>query len=229
LNQIKKTSTEKGVYGEKDGYLSPIISTPIYIDSHQDVHFDGCFNKTVVEQNGKVKYILDHSNTYENVLAWSKDVNMLVKQVPWGTVGKQYSGNTEALVFEISKDKFTRKDVLADIENKVEDFENSISMIYYKIVLGMESDDKAHRAERDYYERRKGEIVNSEELDETPFFWGVEELGIYKEGSLVVAGGSNDATRIFNPEAVTDTSIKIEPSYDTQKTIEYIKQKKFFN
>lgn len=208
-------STEKSSFATKENHIYPIISTTKYFDSHGDVHFDGCFGKTVKEQQGKVVYALDHELKYDSVLAWQKDVRMFVANIPWSMVGKSYEGETEALVFEIAKERITRKDVLASIENKDAEFENSIRMFYYKITLGINSDEKDFAENKAYYDSRISQIANKDAVEENGYFWGVEELGIHKEGSLVVAGGSNDATSIY--EAVEDTSQKHEPSDDTQQ------------
>lgn len=209
----------KGVLEIKENFIYPVISTTRYMDSHKDCHFDGCFKKTVKEQKGKVSYALDHNLLYDSILAWPEDVKMSINDIPWADLGKaEYSGTTQGLVFAISKDAIRRKDVLLDIEQRGSKFENSIRMIYHKIVLGVNSENKEMRAERDYYEKRIDSIVNSDLVKEDGYFWGVEELGIYKEGSLVVAGGSNDATAIFtkNIEPLTSTH-KTEPLEDTQE------------
>jgi len=213
LNLDKSEDLTKGLYGAKPNCIYPIISTTNYMDSHKDVHFNGSMTKTAKEQNGKVVYALDHELKFDSIIAWQKDVNMFVRQIDWSLVGKNFTGKTEALIFEIEKDKISRKDVLAAIENKVSEFQNSIRMVYVKMVLGMNSNDKDHASNKAYYV--------AEECDH---FWGVEELKIYKEGSLVVAGGSNDATSIYSKEieAVDNTS-KQEPSNDTQDKQQLIK------
>lgn len=205
--------------------IYPIVSTTRYLDSHMDVHFDGCFTKTVQEQQGKVLYALDHQLKYDSVIAWQKDVRMFVADVDWSLVGKSYSGTTQALVFEIAKDKIKRKDVLESIENKDADFENSISMLYHKIKLGINDTDPEFKDAYDYYQSKVELIANKSDVEITGHFWGVEELGIYKEGSLVVAGGSNDATSIYTKdiEAVNDTS-KTEPSENDTQFIDILKQ-----
>lgn len=223
LNLTKGLDSVKGLEGAKENYIYPIISTTNYMDSHKDVHFNGSMNKTAKEQNGKVVYALDHELKFDSILAWQKDVNMFVTLIDWSLVGKSYFGQTEALVFEINKDKITRKDVLKSIENKVSEFENSIRMVYYKVVLGLNSSAKENAMNKAYYDARINEIVNKEVAEDEGYFWGVEELGIYKEGSLVVAGGSNDATSIYNKniEAENVTSNN-EPSKDTQDKSESI-------
>ena len=192
--------TVKTIFGAKSECVYPIVSTTRFYDSHKDVHFDGCFKKTVKDQQGTVHYALDHDLKWDSIVAWKEDVRMFVSKVDWGTVGKEYEGKTEALVFEIPKDKFKRKDVLEAIVNKSSDFENSVRMVYIKLNLGVNSDNPEHKSQKDYYDLRKSEIANFDEVEKEGYFWGVEELRIYKEASLVVAGGSNSATSIFTKE-----------------------------
>ena len=217
VNCNKINNANKSLFEAKEGYIYPIISTTNYMDSHGDVHFKGSMNKTASEQQGKVVYALDHELKYNSILAWQKDVRMFISELDWSIVGKTYVGKTEGLVFEIAKDKITNKQVLSDIENKVSEFENSIRMIYYKIVLGMNSNSKEHTDNKKYYDAKVNEIANKELAEEVGYFWGVEELGIYKEGSLVVAGGSNDATAIYEKNIEADVITSTEPQVSTQQ------------
>ena len=225
LNLTKDSNSVKGIDGAKDNFIYPIISTTNYMDSHKDVHFNGSMTKTAKEQNGKVVYALDHELKFDSIIAWQKDVSMSIKLIDWSLVGKNYIGKTEALVFEINKDSIVRKDVLKAIENKSAEFQNSIRMVYYKVVLGLNSSAKENAENKAYYDARINDIVNKEVAEDEGYFWGVEELGIYKEGSLVVAGGSNDATSIYNKNIEADnitSSSKQEPSNDTQDKSESI-------
>jgi hypothetical protein len=164
-------------------------------------------------------YALDHELKWDSILAWQKDVKMFTANVDWSIVGKSYSGQTEALIFEIAKDKIARKDVLKSIEDKASEFENSIRMIYMKLYLGLNSSDKAYASNKAYYDSKIEEIANKEVAEEKGYFWGVEELAIYKEGSLVVAGGSNDATSIYSKElSEPPAGTHIEPDKATQNT-----------
>jgi hypothetical protein len=195
-----ETESVKGIDGAKNDCVYPIVSTTRYYDSHKDVHFDRCFDKTVKDQQGTVHYALDHKLEWDSIVAWKEDIRIFTTKVDWVDVGKPYEGETEALVLEIPKSKFKRKDVLEAILNKESDFENSIRMIYVKLKLGVNSDLKEHAEQKAYYEARKSEIANIEDVEKDGYFWGVEELRIHKEASLVVAGGSNSATSIFTKE-----------------------------
>lgn len=196
----------------KADHIYAVISTTRYMDSHKDCHFDGCFNKTVPEQQGKVYYALDHKLQWDSVISWPKDVNMFISLIDWALVGKNYSGKTEGLIFGIPKTA-VRADVLTAIETKASEFENSIRMGYDKIKLGINSTNKDLRENKDYYDKRVNEIANKDQAEADGYFWGVEELRIHKEGSLVIAGGSNDATSIIISDPLKDSQeTKDEPA-----------------
>ena len=202
----------------KENHIYPIISTTTYMDSHDDVHFEGCFGKTVKEQQGKVYYCADHNLSTEGIIASKKDVQMIVKDITWDVVGKDYPGTTQALIFCIDKSKVINQKAMNLIESDP-DIENSIRMQYVKIVMGIDSKDKAFATNKAYYDARINEIANADKVKEQGFFFGVEELKIHKEGSMVIAGGSNDATRIYQhteTEAGKATSTTIEPPRSTQ-------------
>lgn len=219
---ISKVSGQlKGDFDIKSDHIYPVISTTRYMDSHKDVHFDGCFTKTISEQKGKVHYALDHKLQWDSIITWPKDVTMFVSPIDWSLVGKNYIGKTEGLVFDIPKTA-VRADVLSAIENKASDFENSIRMGYDKIKLAINSTNKDLKENKDYYDSRINDIANREQAEKDGYFWGVEELRIHKEGSLVVAGGSNDATGIIISEAAASTSGKKEPDNATQELTKFI-------
>ncbi len=203
---LKVDKTIKG-FEIKDGYFYPVISTTNYFDSHGDVHFKPCFNKTVKDQQGNVFYVADHDLSLNSVIAWKDDVVMMVKDIEWSLVGKEYAGTTNALIFEIAIDKVRNEAAYSLIEER-KDVENSIRMRYIIIKLGMDSTAPENKPNKDYYDAKISSIVNREQVEKDGYFWGVEELSIYKEGSLVVCGGSNDATSIIydNTEAEDITS-----------------------
>ncbi len=197
-----KSDIENKAFKIDTGYFYPVISTTNYFDSHGDVHFKGCFNKTVKDQQGSVFYTADHDLSLNSIIAWKDDVEMFVKDIEWSLVGKEYSGTTNALIFKINIDA-VRNEAAYSLIDERKDVENSIRMRYITIKLGMNSDAPENKAYKQYYDSKIKEIVNSDQVAAAGYFWGVEELAIYKEGSLVVCGGSNDATAIIydNTEA----------------------------
>lgn len=201
----------------KDGFIYPIINTTKYMDGHSDVHFDGIWTKSIKEQAGKLFYVLDHETKIKSVIAWPEDVNAMVKTVPWGFVGKDYEGNTEALVYEISKEKLVNADAKKIIEEK-RPVQNSVRMMYVKVQLGINSTAKEDVEYKKYFDSRIELIANKSAVIEQGYFWGVEEAKIVTEGSMVLRG-SNDATPIKetneDQDAGKSTSVN-EPSNDTR-------------
>jgi hypothetical protein len=217
----------KGIKGAKDDCVYAIVSTTNFYDSHKDVHFPKCFDKTVKDQQGTVHYALDHKLEWDSIVMWKENIRMFVSKLDWALVGKEYDGKTEALILELPKDNFKRKDVLEAILTKQSDFENSIRMIYIKLKLGVNSENKEHAEQKSYYDLRKGEIANFDEVEKEGYFWGVEELRIYKEASLVVAGGSNSATSIYTKENIeepVETTPKENKTEPQDCTLEQFKE-----
>lgn len=193
----------------KDGFVYPIINTTRYMDMHDDVHFDGTFQRSAKEQNGKLYYVADHEIKIDSIIAWPEDVNVMVKQIPWSFVNKSYDGSTEALIYEIDKNKIVH-DKAAEIIKEKRPVQNSVRMQYVSIKLGMNSDNPNDREYKTYYDTRIKDIVNKDVAEEKGYFFGVEEAKIVKEGSMVILG-SNDATSIRQKEADAITSDKAEP------------------
>lgn len=219
LDKVDLTDTKFDI---KSGYVYPVISTTNYLDSHDDVHFKGCFDNTVKDQQGKVHYTSDHELKLDNIIAWKDDVKMFVKEISWSLVGKSYSGTTQALIFEIDETKIINPKALELIKAK-KDVENSIRMRYIHIKLAINSTDEGYIENKAFYDAKINEIANKEVAIERGYFWGVEELGIYKEGSLVVAGGSNDATAIiYDKQEPLDNTLDTE----AEKSLQHEKQLK---
>lgn len=219
LDIEKATESIKANFEVKEGFIYPVISTTNYMDSHGDVHFGGCFSKTVKEQQGQVYYALDHELRWNSILAWQKDVKMFVTPLDWALVGKNFDGKTEALVFEIDEKKITKNEVLTAIKSHSNKFENSIRMQYVKLRLAADTNQKDMAENKALFDARINQIGNKEVAIERGYFWAVDELKIHKEGSLVIAGGSNDATSIITLEADNITSEELDPSNTQSKSV----------
>ncbi|RUP42612.1 MAG: hypothetical protein EKK63_00295 [Acinetobacter sp.] len=203
----------------KDGFVYPVLSTTKYMDSHWDVHFDGVWDQSIKQQAGKLHYVVDHELKIASVIAWPGDVKAMVKSVPWSWVGKEYEGNTEALIFEIPKSKLKNAAAKEAIEEK-RPVQHSVRMAYVKIKLAINSTAAENKEYKAYYDSRINEIANKEEVEELGYFWGVEEAKIVKECSMVLAG-SNDATPIrqkLTEPANPATQPKIEPANPATQT-----------
>ncbi len=207
-----KDDTIKGFPQMKDGFIYPVINTTNYLDHHDDCHFPGIWKRSVSDQAGKIYYVTNHDLEIGDIIAWPEDVSMIVKTVPWSFVGKEYTGNTEALIFEINKSRITNVDAL-DIINNKRQVQNSVRMQYVNIKLAMNSENAEDATYKAYWDLRINEIANKDIAIEQGYFFGVEEAKIINEGSMVIKG-SNDATPVLQKyETGTTTSDNIEPPY----------------
>jgi hypothetical protein len=218
----KDATAIKGmIEGAKSNHLYAVINTTKYFDSHGDVHFDGIWNKSAGEQNGNIFYVADHSLKIDDVIAWKNDVNIIVKEIDWTAVGKDYPGKTQALIFEIPTDKIMHSKAL-EIINSEKDVQNSVRMQYVQIKLAVNSTDPDYKEEKATYDALINSIANKEDVEKNSYFWAINEAKIYKEGSMVIFG-SNDATSI---ESVKDTNQPLqntdsnEPLENTQNKTE---------
>lgn len=207
-------NTIKAIPNMNDDYIYPVISNTNYLDSHNDVHMNGSMNKTSKEQTNKVYYVADHELKVDSVIAEPKDVEIMLKTLKWSDLGRNYSGDTEAMIFKIRKDNIIH-DKFKRMVDKGTPLQNSIRMQYIKVDMALNSDDPDFREEKAIYEEVKNVVANKEALENNDYIiFAVRELKIHLEGSAVLFG-SNGITPIQNKEAVNDTSNN-EPSKDTQ-------------
>jgi hypothetical protein len=228
LPHTEEGETVKGIgFRTKENYMYPIVSTTNYMDSHDDVHWETSMNKTAKDQQGKVYFCTDHNFTSQGIVVPKSKIEMFTRSIPWSLVGKSYEGNTTALIFGFDKNDIINSTAKILLETE-KDIECSVRMIYIKVALGMNSKHKDHSDNLAYFEANIGRIVNRERAEKLGYFFGVEELGIRGEASMVLGGGSNDATGIYEAkedaneqetkEADPITSIEIEPMKVTPKT-----------
>lgn len=185
------------------------INTTNLLDSHGDVHLKGIWKKSISEQRN-ILLLQEHQMTFDKII--SDDVLASVKTKTWKSLGFDFEGNTEVLIFNTDIDK-SRNPYMFEQYAKGYVKEHSVGMRYVKIELCINSEEKWYRDEKDNWDKYYPEISNKDRADETGYFWAILEAKVV-EGSAVVKG-SNFATPTISIEAVTDTS-KTEPSTDTR-------------
>ena len=200
INTLLDQSTTKAIE-VKENHSLHVINTTNLLDSHNDLHVDGLWNKSIKEQKGKIYFLADHSMSVGSVIAYPKDVGMRLITSTWKDLGYDYNGNTQSLVFDVSTDKVRHSEAKHIIENKIE-IEHSIRMSYVKIDLAINSDSEEDEAEKELWDKYYPVIANKEEADERGYMWIVKEARIHEEGSMVLRG-SNHATPMLNTKEET--------------------------
>jgi len=204
-----KVNSIKGV-DVPEGSVMAVINTTKYMDSHNDVHLDGIWNKTVKDQQGKIFYIADHKLELTSIIAFPKDVHMSIQEIAWKDLGADYSGNTEALIFTVDTSNIELDQARKVIDKNI-DIDHSVRMQYIKYDLAMNSDDAEHKEFKKLWDSTISSVANKKQAEEQGYFWAVKEARVFKEGSMVLAG-SNDITPMLTSDK------HIEPSDDTHKT-----------
>lgn len=208
-----KEYASKGLDFVKEGFYYPVINTTNFLDSHDDVHFPNIWNKSIKDKANKLFYVLEHKLSIDSVIAFPNDVKAFVKTVLWSDLGFDYSGETQALIYEIGKDKIRIPKIKELLEEKTA-FENSVRMRYITIRLAINTKDPDMVKYKTLWDERAPLVVNVDKNEEDRYFWAIDEASIEKEGSLCLFG-SNSATPIIY-EAGETTSNKQEPSENTQ-------------
>ena len=208
----------KGLDGMEDGFIYPIINTTKIMDSHNDVHADGIWNKSLQEAGKNVVYAQNHDLSIGNIIGFQKDVTPFVQMVAWKDLGEDFTGMTQALTYKVKVHKSAPAQAKAIIEDKIP-IQNSVRMQYVKMELAVLSDDDDMVTENKTFLDNIEGIANKDNAKDQGYFWLVTEAKVIEEGSMVVRG-SNSATPITYPtkdiQPPTGTD-KNEPLKDTQK------------
>jgi len=219
---VIKNDAEKSLTFVKDGYVYPVINTTNFLDSHGDVHFPNIWNKSLKDKAKKIFYVLEHKLSIDSVIAFPQDVTAFVKTLKWSELGYDYEGETQALIYEIPKDRIKIPKIKELFEDKTP-MENSVRMRYITISLALNSDNVDYSKNKSLWDERINLIANKELAAENGYFWAIDEASIEKEGSLCLFG-SNSATPVIY-EAGESTSNKNEPPTNGTQT----RKKAFIN
>lgn len=216
IQKALETETNKGIKFDNDYYYFVVNSANV-LDSHNDMHVDGNWNKSVKDQQGKVYLVFDHSLKRSDIIAMRKDVEMFTAKVSWSLLGKSYEGETYSLVYKVAKNKIVNKEAKEWLEEGHE-LEASVRMQYVKMETAINSTNPDYEKQKATYDEYSPLIANKSDFDEINYFWVVKEAKNVMESSLVLFGSNSATGRVDNKsEAVDDTSEKDEQSKDTQK------------
>jgi hypothetical protein len=152
-----------------------------------------------------------------------EDISMFTAEIPFSLIGKNYDGDTYALIYKVAKNRIVNKDAKEWL-NDGYSLEASVRMQYVKIELAVNTNDTDSVKEKETFDKYIDVIANKNEFKDLDYFWVVKEAKNVQESSLVMFG-SNSATGTIqeNKQAEQSLENKEEPSDDTQTT-EMLKQ-----
>jgi len=217
-SSYRESTATKNIEGLQEGYIYPVINTIGYMDSHNDVHIKGIWNKSVKERQNKIHYTTDHELKVTNIIAYPKDVELMLKDVSWKSLGYNKEGNTEALIFKTNIFDYSNPQASKIVNDKI-DIQHSVRMEYVKMDLCINSNDKDLKEEKKNFDKYIDQVVNERKAIEQGYFWAVTEAKISEEGSMVVKGSNNITPMNYGSEPSQDTQeAEKKPSEDTKKT-----------
>jgi len=196
--------------------VKAVINTTNLMDSHDDVHIKGIWNKSLNER--KSYYLLqEHQMKFDKVI--SDEVKASAVEISWAELGQSYEGKTQALVFDATLEQKVNPFMFEQYQNgRVKN--HSVGMQYVKIQLAVNSEDKYFKDEKETWDKYVGEIVNRELAEDKGYFWAVTEAKII-EGSAVLVG-SNRVTPTLNTSEPSKSLTTQEPSEDTPTQVEKV-------
>jgi len=198
--------------------VKSVINTTNLLDSHGDVHMKGLWKKSLSENKG-IYLLQEHKQSFANII--SDEVTPTAKTLTWKSLGYDYEGSTQALVFDslIAKSKYNELMFDMYLTGKVKN--HSVGMQYVKMAFCVNSTDKYWSEEKENFDKYIDEVANKDDAMQAGNFWAILEAKVI-EGSAVLRG-SNTITPTLQTsevketiEAVIDTSTKIEPLENTQ-------------
>ena len=206
-----------------------VINTTNWLDSHDDVHINGLWTKTLKE-NKRLLHVQEHkSNEFDKIISSGNDLTAYTKEYTWKELGYNYEGSTEALIFDSQVRKERNAFMWGQYAKGWVD-NHSAGMQYVKLELAINDPEK--KEEFAIWNKYFDQVANKETVLENGYFFPILEAKLI-EGSAVPQG-SNEMTptlennnitqsqQIEPREALTEDT---EPNYDT--LIEGIKNIKF--
>ena len=197
-----------------------VINTTNFIDSHNDLHINGIWNKSVSDNANKgFLHLQEHEREFDKVI--SDNAIGTVELMSWKSLGYPYNGKTEALVFNSTVEKKRNEFMFNQYQNGwVKN--HSVGMRYVKLDLAVNSESEWDKDEKELWDKYYPVVANKEVADERGYFWVVSEAKII-EGSAVVMG-SNSATPTLSIEN-KEEPLKDTPTTEPTEVTQTIKRK----
>jgi hypothetical protein len=167
-----------------------VINTTNLLDSHGDVHQVGIWNKSIKDNNG-ILFLQEHRMAFDKIIADGNELKVSVETFTWKELGFNFTGTTQALVFDAVIKRERNPEMFKQYENGWVK-EHSVGMRYMQLVLCVNSEKEWYGAEKEAWDKYLPTVVNKELAEERGWFYAVKEAKVV-EGSAVPKG-SNFAT-----------------------------------
>lgn len=191
-NKIPK-SIQKGSENDSETLIKTIVgNTYNWMDSHDDVHLNGVFSKSISEKSREVFHLRDHE--YKISAKIGNPISIIEQDISWTALGVNKQGNTQALIMqsEIINDEYNKRFYNDYKLGKIN--QHSVGMQYIKLDLAINDpeDEEAYKVWNDNINK----IANKEKAEALGYFWAVKEAKLIEISAVLV--GSNELTPTIN-------------------------------
>jgi len=186
------------------GLTTIVANTYNWMDSHDDVHLDKVFSKSIKDRKDRVFHLHDHDFKLVAQVGDIQDIEE--RAIPWRTLGVDKDGDTVSLIIE-SDIKESYNPFIFNQYNKGAINQHSVGMYYVSLKMAINSDGKEYAQEKAEWDKHIDSIGNKDRAIERGYFFAIYEAKLIEVSAVLQ--GSNE---------LTPTLQDIEPSADTQKT-----------
>lgn len=227
---LKGLQSELKAIKIEDGYYYIAVNTTWVLDSHDDLHIDGLWGKSVKEQQGNVYLVADHDLCIDSVIVRKEHIQMFTAKLPFAMLGYDYPGDTEALIYKIPKDKIIHDKVKQWLDSG-DSIEASVRMQYVVIEFAMDSNAPEDAAAKARYDAYVNKIANKADFEYIAYFFIIKEAKNVRESSLVIFGSNPVTGNIedIEPTKVTQDDPPLEQSKSVWDDILSAPKKSFWD
>lgn len=193
-----------------------VINTTNLLDSHGDVHIPGIWKRSLAHSNVKM-HLQEHVRAFDHVI--SDSALAYTKKLTWKSLGYDYEGSTEALIFESTVTE-KRNELMFEQYANGWVKNHSVGMQYVEILMCINSEENWAKDYKDNWDKYYPMIANKEDADLTGYFWAVTEAKV-KEGSAVVFGSNWATPTLDNNMKSAPVAPSEAPAEATQKKSKY--------
>lgn len=195
-----------------------VMNTTNLLDSHGDVHIKDIWKRSLSRGDRKI-HLQEHKQQFDKVI--SDDALAYTQTLRWKTLGYEYEGSTQALIFEsmvtMKRNKFMFEQYANGwVKN------HSVGMQYLDMNMCLNSEENWAKDYKENWEKYYPMVANKEDADQKGYFWAITEAKLV-EGSAVLFG-SNYATPTLDNNMKSEqspSSDESDPADATQKQTYY--------
>jgi len=192
---VKSLSTNNADDLEKGVIKRTIIgNTYNWMDSHDDVHVENTFSKSIAERQDKIWHLHDHEQKITSKVG--KPTSIYEKQIAWKDLGVDKEGRTICLCMDSNIMKDMNAGVFGQYLSK-EITQHSVAMKY--IDINMAINDADCKQEYSVWNKYINQLGNKAKAMEKGYFFAVKEAALI-EISAVLAGSNELTPTIDNVE-----------------------------